>query len=196
MPSGILQSFASILPALSIIGLILDIAGAVIVLGPELPGVAWSVTRLERRRLHRLLDKVEKGKSIDTTNRGFEFLQTAVGQFHREGNTSRPDHPDNRDDLDLYYNFQIVEPEAERIALKEQGTGRAIGTNRGDLREAADNFTASAELFYRNGAFALVAGFFFQLVAEIAVLNAVVGFSIFLLGSAVLVAIGYRYASP
>lgn len=194
MLSGLLQTFTNLLPYLSIFGLLLDIIGAVIVLGPEMPGVAWGSTQLERRRLHKLVDRVEQGETIDDSDRGFKYLQTAVGQIHREGSTLRPDRPDNRDDLDLYYHFEIVEPESERIALRTRGDGRGVGTNIGDLRKAADNFTASSELFYRNGAFALVAGFFFQLVVEVADLNSLIGFSVFMVGSAILISIGHRYS--
>jgi hypothetical protein len=68
---------------------------------------------------------------------------------------------------------------------------RGFGYNIQQLRRDADFFTATARLYYSQGGFALVSGFFMQFVAELAKINPLWSVYTFLVGGAALVYIGY-----
>lgn len=192
MASNGLSTFLVLVPWLVIFGLFLDIVGAMILLGPEVDKIAKLATRWERDRLHGLIDRVESGETIDETYSGFDNLRIAVGQRYWQGETALPARLEDVEPDDLFYNFEVVEPRDEGIYLRNYSDTRGFGYNVEGLRRDANNFTATARLYYSQGGFALVSGFYLQIVGAISEIKPIWSMWAFILGGGVLVYMGIR----
>lgn len=183
MTSSAFAAYLEFLPFIVLFGLFLDIIGAIILLGPEVDYIAKKATRWERRRLHRLVDKLEKRQYIDESESAFDNLRIAVAQRHWQGETDLPARLENIDTDDLFYNFDVVENRDDGIYLRNFNDSKGFGYNLEDLRRDVDHFTATARLYYSQGGFALVAGFFMQSLGALAEISQTLSFIIFFVGS-------------
>lgn len=76
--TSVVQSFGSSTGALAAIGLLFDLVGAILVLGPDYPPLAKAFTKLERYKLQRLVDELKNGTVIFGAEGDFEDLQVAI----------------------------------------------------------------------------------------------------------------------
>lgn len=186
-----MEFYLNILPWLVIFGLILDIYGAVTVLGPELEPIAKALTWRDHAKLRKLFERMEKGESVSIDDNGFQFLRITVGQSHTEGQSTKPAQVENEGPFELFWNFDEVDVKDSRLTFKEFGGTRQFHYNMDDLRDDVENFTATAKDHYYSGLFAFVSGFFLQAVGQLENINSSWSLFVFVIGGMVIIIIGY-----
>lgn len=165
------EAYTDVLVYFSAFGLWLDMIGAVMVLGPELPTVARALTKYERYQLQKLADKLKQGETVTAENTGFPYLRTAIGQGFVEGPTDRPFKPDPDDPRRFYWTFGEIEGMDEYVQIRGEGGSPSKNFTYEKLMDCVENYTARERAFFEVGIITLIAGFFFQLSAEIAEFN-------------------------
>ncbi len=178
-----LQLFQSILKYFPLIGLSFDMLGAVLVLGPELPGMARVFTAYERFRLRRLSARIRNGDTITADERGFEDLRTAVGQGHKEGETDRPLSRETEESVTFFSNFDEIEGFEDYVEFRDADGNKRARISYDNLEGWTTRFTGIETTYFEVGAFALITGFFLQLIAEISRFSLGIAVIIFVLGA-------------
>lgn len=157
---GLLEGFKASLELIGLAGLVLDAAGALLVLGPEIPTVANLATHFERKRMHNLLDKLEMEGELDE----------GVNSFHK------------------LYNVKSYAPksgfEVDEMRMREDKVVfHCEGLERGDrisrpidvVRDWISDYPGVDREYYLAGGGLLLTGFLFQIVSQSAKINVVAG---------------------
>lgn len=191
-----LQAFLSVLPYLVMVGLLADMVGAILVLGPEVKSFARIMTRRDRRNILRLLDQLEETGYIDDSFPSFEKLQIALAQGMSEGETFEPAREeDYRGGIESEFNVIEKIDDMEELdpgyylTKYNEGVYRSVELD--GLRSFARTYTATANDFYYQGAFLLLTGFFLQFVGVLAEQHRLTALAIFLVGGTVISYEGY-----
>lgn len=191
MSPGAIQTFASFVEYFVAVGLIFDMIGAVIVLGPDLPPLARAATTWERHQLKRLASRIRDGDTLTQNHSGFEYLQTAVGQGHVEGATDRPFQAQSDGPQSLFWQFEEIEGLDDSVEIRNATGSAASRFSYEDLEAWVENFTGDETTYFVVGGFMLVSGFFFQFIAELATID--LAFSLLAFITGVIVMFYYWY---
>lgn len=160
MIQELLKTFESSLNLITLIGLILDAVGAILVLGPDVPTVSRVATKVERRHMNNLLEELaRKGK-----------LHENVEPFDRLFKEMQGPKP-------IPFDVEEMTMEENRVVFGSRGLENGDRTSKTmeDFQEWIDKYRGIDREYYLAGGGLLLMGFLFQIVAQSASISVLLG---------------------
>lgn len=190
MPGSAIQTFHGLVEYFTLAGLILDGVGAILLLGPDLPFVAKTVTNWERYQLKRLVDRLRRKETITSNHRLFEDLRIAVGQGHVEGATDYPFRENSPESLEFFWQFDEIEGFDDYVEIRTADGGNSARFRYENLETWVESFTRTDRAYLEVGGFLLAVGFFAQFIHELSTFNSELSLVLFLIGGVIISYIG------
>lgn len=161
MLGGVLAAFKSSLELIGLAGLILDAAGALIVLGPEVPSIAKLATYVERKQMHYLLDELEQEG----------VLHEGVGHFHKLYRENTIAH------IPAGFEVEEMKMRGNEVVFGLEGLedGKRMSRSIEEFREWINEYPGVDWEYYLAGGGLLLTGFLFQIVPQSAKINLFAG---------------------